>query len=544
MTAPLDDVGLIYLEADDEVTSVVRRVRASPQPRVVVVAPGRSRATSSAVALRLLARAAEAEARQLAVVGDALTRSLAVEVGVAAYASVDDARAATVPDATAPSVATQAAIHVVREGEVDDTAPTLAAAPPTDRGAETRMVATSQPRTRRPERRGLDRRLPAAAALALVALLVVAAGVAGAMLLPTATVSLTPRTLALPQRTYTFDVDDAERRTGTAEAVEVVTATGTYPIVEYATGVVTFRNWSGSPVRLEAGTLVAAGVQAFQTIEPVDVPAGRLLPNGTIGAGQVDAPVVAMAPGPEANVGAMEVDVVLTEPQASRLRAFADNPQPIVLNAAPMTGGSATTGTEITQADVDTAVTALREELADDVDARLDEAGMLLVPVGVPPEPTIAGDAELVGMRDLATADISGSLAYDAWLVDPQSVERDALIWIADDDGAVPDGHRLVTETIEVSIVASEATADDVRVTVAVRAEAVRVVDEEAVVQRVRGLTAEEAESELADLGRASVTLWPDWATEVPELEWRIEVTIEGAAGGRVPSSPEASASP
>jgi 2-C-methyl-D-erythritol 4-phosphate cytidylyltransferase len=85
---------LLYLEADDEITAVVRRVRAAAPGRVIVVAPGRSRATSSVVALRLLARAASDEERDVVVVGDALTRSLAAEAGLAAFASVDDARIA------------------------------------------------------------------------------------------------------------------------------------------------------------------------------------------------------------------------------------------------------------------------------------------------------------------------------------------------------------------------------------------------------------------------------------------------------------------
>ena len=48
---------VVYLEADDEITSLVRRVRDAETDRIIVVVPGRSRATSSAVALRLLARA-------------------------------------------------------------------------------------------------------------------------------------------------------------------------------------------------------------------------------------------------------------------------------------------------------------------------------------------------------------------------------------------------------------------------------------------------------------------------------------------------------
>ena len=41
-----DESAILYLEADDEVTSVVRRLRAADPGPVLVVAPGRSRATS------------------------------------------------------------------------------------------------------------------------------------------------------------------------------------------------------------------------------------------------------------------------------------------------------------------------------------------------------------------------------------------------------------------------------------------------------------------------------------------------------------------
>ncbi len=79
----------------------------------MLVAPGRSRATSSVVALRLLARIAEEAGRALAVVGDALTRSLAAEAGLDAYASVEDARLA-LPAPAEAAQARRASIHVVR----------------------------------------------------------------------------------------------------------------------------------------------------------------------------------------------------------------------------------------------------------------------------------------------------------------------------------------------------------------------------------------------------------------------------------------------
>ena len=144
---------LIYLEADDEVTTVVRRLRQVDGERVVLVAPGRSRATSSVVALRLLARVGEEAGVSIAVAGDALTRSLAAEAGLDTYASVEDARNAR-PAAPAEAPTRQASIHVVRgETASDETAPVPlsavvapAAAAPVEDATQQRPVAVV-PRT-------------------------------------------------------------------------------------------------------------------------------------------------------------------------------------------------------------------------------------------------------------------------------------------------------------------------------------------------------------------------------------------------------------
>jgi len=66
MSAKDGEPQLLYLEPDDEITSVVRRLRGADAGRVVLVAPGRSRATSSVVALRLLSRAAVEAGRSVA----------------------------------------------------------------------------------------------------------------------------------------------------------------------------------------------------------------------------------------------------------------------------------------------------------------------------------------------------------------------------------------------------------------------------------------------------------------------------------------------
>lgn len=544
----MDDAALLYLEADDEVTTVVRRLRASTEPRVVVVAPGRSRATSSVVALRLLVRIGAEEGRELAVVGDSLTRSLAGEAGLPAYVTIDDARRAE-PVYPAASPPRRAGIHVVRGRANEEAAPTMPVAPlrAADAAwAETRAHPAPTARAGPAGRAASLRRVPLAVAGAALAVLLAAAAAAGAVLLPSATVSIAAATTTIQPRTYTLlltgTADGADRRTGIAEQTTTVIATGTYPIRVQATGTVVFFNFSGAPVEVPAGTLVAAAGQAFSTVTPIVVPEGQLTPQGTIQAGEASAPVMAEAPGQAGNVTALAIDTVLSEGIRNRLRGFANNEEPLVENPNPTSGGDERTGPEITQADVDAAIETLRASLVADVEAALGE-GDLRVPVGAAAEPAFEGLDDLVGMRDQPAVEIRGTLAYDTWLVDPAQLERAAAERIGADREAVPDGYRLVDAATTVETTGTAGTPEGAEISVAIGGRAVAEVSPDEVLDRIRGLTPDEGEAALADLGRARVDLWPDWAKTVTELDWRIDVTIEGAADDGA-EQPDASATP
>ena len=539
---------LLYLEADDEVTTVVRRLRATTEPRAVVVAPGRSRATSSVVALRLLASVAAEEGREIAVVGDALTRSLAAEAGLPAYLSVDDARRAEpVSPATAPP--RRAGIHVVRGRAADETAPTLAAAalPASDDAwAETRSHPA--PPARQPSARTgrMERRFPLMVAAAMLGILLLAGGVAGVILLPGATVTIEPAVRDIPSRTYTLTLagpdDGAVRRTGTAEEVATVTATGTYPIRELAVGMVVLFNYNVSAQEVPAGTLVAAGQQAFATVTPIVVPAGELTPQGTILAGEAAVNVMAAAPGQAGNVPAGAIDTVLSEGPRNRLRGFANNENQLVTNPNATSGGDERAGPEITQVDVDTAVESLRAALVADFEEVMGDGDVIRVPVGTPLEPAFGGLDGLVTTRDQPAVEIQGSLPYDVWLVSLEDLERAAAERLGADRDAVPDGFRLMPGTTVVEVTGTLGTPEGVEVSVAVSGRAVALVEPDAVIERIRGMTPDEAEDELSDIGRARVEAWPEWVTSVTEVEWRVTVIVEPAAS-QAPA-PSASASP
>ena len=530
---------VIYLEADDEVTSVVRRLRAAAAGPVILVTPGRSRATSSVVAMRLLSRAGSADDRPVSVVGDALTRSLAAEAGLPGFATLDDARQAE-PGTPAGVEPHHATISVVRGPVTDETAPTLAAVPipadPADDVTRPVPVVRPAPRQRSRPRGGVTRRtLPVALLGAAVAALV-AALVAAAVVLPAATVTLTPRSVPVGPVPYMIAADDTEHRSGTATATHEVVATGTYSIQEAASGAVVLFNWTFFPVDVPAGTFVAAGEQAFATQADVVVPRGRLTPQGTIAAGDAEVGVVAAAVGPAANVDANAINVVLNEDVDDRLGGVPENPEPRVLNPVPTTGGVDTTGPEITQEDVDAALEALRQDLA-------AQAAEAVAPSGDPdeillapdlPEPTIASVEGLAGTRDQERAEISGELPWEAFAAEPASIAARAEERFVEDLSVLPDAHELLAGSIEVTVGEASLAGEIIQAEVAVAARAAPSVDRALVMERIEGLSAPEAEAALADLGGARVELWPGWVSTVPGTDWRVDVRIAGPdeAGG------------
>ena len=513
---------LIYLEADDEITSVVRRVRAADAPRVVIVAPGRSRATSSAVALRLIARAGEESEREVAIVGDALTRSLAAEAGLPAFATVDEARRARPGDAGAAVEPRHATINVVRGAATDDTISvpaTLAA----DELTQAVPVAAPPIQTS-PRRRRRSRRTAAVLLGALAAVLAIGF-VAGAAILPAATITLVPRGEPLGPMAYVVEIEDPEPLSGTAEASTIVAATGTYEIHEPSTGEVVLLNWTFAPQQIAAGTLVAAGEQAFATQADILVPRGRLTPEGRIEAGQAGVAVVAEAPGPAANVDASAINVVLSQDADARLRGFPENPERRVDNFEATSGGREESGVKITQEDVDAAVAALRSDLRGQIAEALAETGDAIVVQPELGEPVIEGADELVDLHD-DEAQLAATLDWEAFVADPAEVREAARDRFETDPEILPDGHILLTDSIQVAVEEATMAGGTMRVGVTASGRSAAEVDRAEVLERAIGRTPEEAVAALADLGTAIVELWPGWVGTVPATEWRIDLRL------------------
>jgi hypothetical protein len=533
-----DETQLLYLEPDDEITSVVRRLREADAHRLVLVASGRTKATTSAVALRLLALVAAEEGREVVLVADAVARSLAGEAGIPAFASVADANAdGAVPLEPVPP--RRAPIHVVR-GELQPAAPPPAHVPPTPAasaaGDETQAVRLPPPPTPSPSRgrRAWALRVPPRAALgALVALLLLAAAALAAVL-PAATITIRPATVAVGPRIY--DVQPAVQ--GPDEGVVSVTlpgtATGDHPVLTPATGTVVFMNYSYVLVEIPKGTRVSAsGDVFFTTVERVLAPPGELTGGDPpIDPGKVSVGVVAEVAGTGGNVAAEAIDTVENRNVDRFLQAFPSQHGRRVINPEATAGGAEDHLPVVQQADVDAVVADLTTQLQGGLDERLAEHADRIYPTVEPPSPVIEIPKGLVGAEGEATFELTGTLPYSIPFVLRADVEAAGLEQLQVDAGALPSGTTLLPETIGVDAGQATLNGATVSVQVSVSAMAAADVDDERVRELVAGKTADEARTALADLGEATVDLWPGWVDRVPRLGWRIQIQLATSEAG------------
>jgi hypothetical protein len=349
---------------------------------------------------------------------------------------------------------------------------------------------------------------------------------AGATLLPAATITIAPSAETIGPLDYSVVVDEPTRLDGMVTATAQVVATGEYSVREAASGTVVLFNWTFFPVEVPAGTFVAAGEQAFGVVDTVIVPPGDLTSAGTIQAGEAAVGVEAAAPGAAANVAAGAIDTVLDDGTAAQLRGFPSNPERLVINPEPTSGGVDTSGPEVTQADVDAAVAALREDLAQSAADAGAAAPDGVVAATEPAEPTIEGIEDLVGTPDQETTEIRGSQAWEVVVADSAEVTAMAEQSMLADPDAIPEGMEVLEGTTTVALGEATLDGESMRVETTVSARAATVIDPDDVRALVTGLPADEAEAALADIGEATVDLWPGWVTTVPGMDWRVEVRV------------------
>jgi hypothetical protein len=591
----------IYLESDDEITTAIARLRNVSDGEVVLVVPPGSRVATSRINFKLLAREANERKLNIAAVSDdPAVRALAVSAGLPTYDTIGAAenaltnfreqdrklaeRISQAPgeglseeDAEALRAARPPLWSSTRSSDTSVMPTPVVDAPPSDPRAEPRSEPPATDLVRSPDfaagrarmgatgshfrdsaidtremdarlvrdneerrQRGRRRGFPVAplVVVALVALLVAGVAYGAYVLLPTATVTLTPETAMLRLDPFTVTADPGtavvDPVTGTLPAQSIVVplhvsdtfnATGTQVSETKATGSVRFRSENTvSAVNIPAGTFVATedGIE-FVTLEAAVVPPADF---GTSTPGTVNVPVRAVRSGPSGNVA--EHTIILAPRSISTQLVSVNNP-------APTTGGERIETSVITQKDYDKAVATLTGRLDNAMAVALADPNS--VPRGLTAYPaTATHDAptvgtpsgELVGLVatefDLALDATGHVLAVNEAVIDdiasarlqsalgPAQQEIGPPPVITFGPGAVANG--LISYVVDASVLTYTAP------------------DQASLVNQVRGKTITEAKSILSPYGAVDIVIWPDFIDRLPDQASRISLTVTPPTAG------------
>jgi hypothetical protein len=562
-TAPapaVPPVQLVYLDVDDEITSAAARIRGSEAEGLALVLPYGSRLATSRINFRLLAREAAERGKKIEVVtADSSARALAAAAGLTVHPSVAafeghrsgvaaDGGPGGVPggetggngendgNGTGPgddaTIAGPGAAKVpVGALSIEDDTQTRVITLPRRRSPRVPLVGPA----RAPVRPGVAIGVGVAAIV-----LVLVAGILALELLPSATIVLAPRSEEVGPVTLSVEarpdvavpdpvalVIPAQRVAFTLEATQTVTATGVKVTETKATGNVTFSNFdTGRGVLIPAGTIVKTESEIeFQTLAEVTLPRAtyefRTDPPGPrfeLVPSTSSVGVEAVLPGKGGNVGNNSITVI---PKAKRTLT--------VTNPEATSGGAHTEAPEITRDDVDTALLALDDALAEDLGRQIEER------TGVPPGATLFAQTQLVGPYEYATDPTSlvGSSEEEVQLdataegtvlgVDPSPIQAIAEARL---QSHVAEGWSLAAGSTTFELGIPSILGEAVTYPVSIAGTQVHDVNQAALVTEIRGRPLTEARSRLDDFGDVEVTLWPDWVTTIPKNADRITLTL------------------
>ncbi len=544
-TTPESAAPLVYLDVDDEITSAAARIRSADAERVTLVLPYGSRLATSRINFRLLAREAAERGKRIEIVcADSSARALAGAAGLTVHPSVAayEAHRTGVAIEPEPDGADAGANGAPPSGEGAAARGPAPAAPEREEETATRVLPT--PRRKAPNvplvgppRPPLRTGLAAGIGLALV-VLVAAAAILAVEVLPAATIVLAPRSepvgpvaLSVEARLDTTAVDPAnlvipaERLSFPLEASYTITPTGFEVVDTKATGNVTFSNLdpfrskridAGAIVQTEPGVEFALLADVTLPEASIDFSSGELVIIPSTSTVAVEATVA----GPEGNV---EKNTIIVVPKGENKNSTK------VTNQEATSGGAHTEIPEVSQRDVDTALLALDDALADDLGRQVEER------VGVPAGITLFQDTLAVGSAEYSVdpASLVGSPELEVELTATAQgtvlgVDSSPIRGLAESrlQAEVDAGWTLATGATEFSLGTPMALGDVVSYPFTIGGMQIRNIDQAALVSGIRGLVLAEARSRLDDYGDVEVTLWPDWVTTIPRNLDRITFTL------------------
>ncbi len=581
---------IVYLDAEDEITSAASRIRMAGDTRVGLVLPFGSRVATSRINFRLLAREAQANGRRLDIVApDASARALAASAGLPVFSSVgeyeaaldadDDAGDATVGrvghagtaaaglaagaigaeaiDAGASGVgATASGMGAAAspaggspvQRHIDqsrDTTPVQRASrssitepasgdygAPGIAGAGHRGESRAAPVPRRRSRLGI-------VVVAIAALLVLAAaGVTAFLFLPTAQITVTP--VIEPVGPVSFSV------TADPGATAVDPVAGTIPATTLQVPVTADGEFPATGKRV-VETRAAGGVR-FQNCDPsasYQIPAGTIVrTRGGLGFATAEAVFL-----PVASISGTPPNIKLTC-QTSEVAVTADEGGPDgnvgagqirvvparynrnlvrVSNPAATTGGKREEFPKVLKKDVDAALAQLMTDAETRFQAELVNPDRIPDRTTAFPETAVLGDVTpTVDPSTLVGQEVEAFTLGVTANGAVQAVDASPVTAIAEERlrAEISDGYELVDGSTRIDVGGGTVLDGVITFEVSGSARQVRPVAAAELERLAMGLSKADAEAALAPYGQVDIVLWPDWVGTVPTQDQRVTLIV------------------
>ncbi len=331
-TAENSDPGVLYLDADTEITEAIEKLKKSPQDEVRVVVPSRSGLLQSLVNVKLLKKAAKDSNKELVLVtNDKITKNLAGSAGLAVASGVK--AMAHIPSNDNAPIHTPKEIEIAQEQSDDEPSESPKQSPKSNSGGfEAKRISLSddddttklalgdeaselnehKKAKKVPNYGKLNKRIwLGAGAVALIVgfiLLYVFVPTAKATLLAKAKKTTLDFNFILDAMATSSDstalILASQKLSVNKDIAFDITATGKKEVGNKATGTIAVRNCDDVATHsLPAGTTLTGSNKSFITAQAVTLPAGSAAGGVVNCSSAVDVQITATATGESYNLG-------------------------------------------------------------------------------------------------------------------------------------------------------------------------------------------------------------------------------------------------
>jgi hypothetical protein len=545
---------IIYLEPDEEITSVIDKMKNANSPRLGLVIPREATLLQSIVNLRLLQREAASLNKEIAVVTtDKIGRNLAAQVGLQVFSSVEEQKPIYQPPQIKPDIsevieldetpkneelsaeAAGVSVHHFQEKPIEwrkKQSPVYRGQGLTPSQSKS-MIHPDKPTVGKiMSQKQKDLKIFKKLIWPIVGVIAVLAAIASYLLLPHATVTISVPSENLPKSivmavTNKVTTPNLQSNLMPGELIEVTNekkdtyaATGEKTVGTKASGNIKLYNNSPTPYTLNAGAKLSSSSKTFVTKSAVTAP-GASAPNNP---GTATVAIEAENPGPDSNVAAGKFVIIgLSESQQQWYYCQ---------SSSALSGGASHQVQVVSQKDYDTAKNKLVSELTTSVKKELESKikdKKVIDGAQVTPDPAISVSTNVDGQAK--NFDMNVKLTTQVMVFDMSKmkdflinsiqtqVATDKMVAIASDNDVGYESVKTAYDKGELNFTAN------------VNAKVAPKIDTNSIKNNILGKNLKDAESIIKGqpgISKNTIDFWPAiWFKQIPYFSRNVTINVD-----------------